>query len=345
MPCLEIGLMSSKRIAIFTDGNLGGTFLDWSLHFLSGADEYWHWKYKKRQVLRHNPIPHTNNQTAHGHEKNHPEGLKQVLEFIHKAKDVDGVVSFYFQPLSHDHFDGVDFTRPGDIEYVHDQRQQDLAAAMTACWDNNYQIIIVNDEASIAPYHTFHRTEDAYLARTMGHVPAEYRFWHRFFERSIKEWQKQGLVEAWDWREFVALNIRPFVRPNNFRYVTLHQPHVRINCLDYWHQTAVILQALLAWLGLPCNLDRLNTWAAIRSRWATIHTNIAFFSRRLPEVVDAIVHNEYYEMPKLSMHEEAIIQHCLIYQHNLNLRTWQLVNFPDNAQKLHELLETNFHPI
>ena len=47
---------------------------------------------------------------------------------------------------------------------------------------------------------------------------------------------------------------------------------------------------------------------------------------------------------KLDIIQEAFIQHELIYKHNLNLKTWQLEKFT-NTQQLHNLLETNTHPL
>jgi len=65
----------------------------------------------------------------------------------------------------------------------------------------------------------------------------------------------------------------------------------------------------------------------------------------LPAIVNAIVHNHYYLIPPMTLVYEAAVQHCLIYQHGLNLKTWNLQQFPSNAQDLHKLLEPNFHSI
>ena len=59
------------------------------------------------------------------------------------------------------------------------------------------------------------------------------------------------------------------------------------------------------------------------------------------DVFDAIVHNWYYEIDNLTFEQEVIIQHCLIYQHGLNLKTRQLEKFPSNTHYKTFIL---FHP-
>ena len=57
-------------------------------------------------------------------------------------------------------------------------------------------------------------------------------------------------------------------------------------------------------------------------------------------------YNDYdYALPRLTLKQESIIQHCLIYWHNLNLKTWGLTHFPNNARLLHQLLEPNIHTV
>jgi hypothetical protein len=46
----------------------------------------------------------------------------------------------------------------------------------------------------------------------------------------------------------------------------------------------------------------------------------------------------------LDLMQEACIQHHLIYNYNLNFKTWQLEKFSDTKQ-LHSLLELNTHQI
>jgi hypothetical protein len=68
------------------------------------------------------------------------------------------------------------------------------------------------------------------------------------------------------------------------------------------------------------------------------------FCYNYKHIVDSVVNNWYYQID-LTFEQEVVIQHCLIYQHNLNLKTWELTKFPSNTQDLHKLLEPNIHPI
>jgi len=89
-------------------------------------------------------------------------------------------------------------------------------------------------------------------------------------------------------------------------------------------------------------------WVANRynhnSDWQKKQLDLLDFCYNQPHIVDAIVNNLYYEID-LTFDQEIIIQHCLIYQHGLNLKTWQLEKFPNNTQDLHKLLEPNIHSV
>ena len=66
---------------------MGCTFLDWSIHYLSGADKFYN--------LEHGSIPLTASplstgaaNNAHQHQKNHPIGIKETLKAIEQFSTV-----------------------------------------------------------------------------------------------------------------------------------------------------------------------------------------------------------------------------------------------------------------
>ena len=96
---------------------------------------------------------------------------------------------------------------------------------------------------------------------------------------------------------------------------------------------------------LPIDQARLDSWLVVYREWQQLQLNILEFTFNYQHIVDAIVNNWYYKLDNLTFEQEIVIQHCLIYQHGLNLQTWQLEKFPDNTQQLHRLLEPNTHKI
>ena len=101
----------------------------------------------------------------------------------------------------------------------------------------------------------------------------------------------------------------------------------------------------MKYLDLDIVPERLSAWIPVYRRWQSIQSRSLKFAINLPYIIDAIVNNWYYELDDLSFEQEVIIQHFLIYKHNLNLKTWKLSKFPDNTQQLHDLLEANIHVV
>jgi hypothetical protein len=96
---------------------------------------------------------------------------------------------------------------------------------------------------------------------------------------------------------------------------------------------------------LAVDATRWESWLAVYNKWQKLHLEILEFTFNYQHIVDAIVNDWYYELNDLSFEQEIVIQHCLIYQHGLNLKTWGLEKFPANTKELHQLLEPNIHKI
>lgn len=340
MHCLEIGPMSSKRVAIFTDGNLGGTFLDWSLHWLTGQEQYWSWQRGEFVPLTANPMQGS---TAHAHHKNHPEGLKQVKELMEAANTVDHLVSFYVMPRQHDLIAGPDLSKKETMQKVLHQRQVDYAKAISWCANNGVTVVQISCPETYALYHAFNRVEAQFLERLQPDVPTEERFWRVFFKDSLDDWHNRGLTNIWDKREFIALNLRPYDQPELFKIANTKDYRFEIQIPELWYNGHLAIQTLIGTLGLNIVGDRWREWNTAYSRWRMIQLPILDFVYELPRIVSAIVYGQRMPLKEMTLLQEAMIQHCLIYQHRLNLRTWNLTHFPNNTLELHQLLEPNRH--
>jgi hypothetical protein len=164
-----------------------------------------------------------------------------------------------------------------------------------------------------------------------------------FFSSSAADWTAQNLNNIWDQRERMALDTRPFDLPL-FNQIDLTQPHLWIGCQQLWQQPEKTLTKILEYCELNIDQTRLRLWRPIAHQWQQMQLQLLEFGLVYQHIVDATVNNWNYAID-LSFEQEVIIQHCLIYQHNLNLKTWQLHKFPNNTQALHQLLEPNTHPV
>jgi hypothetical protein len=115
-------------------------------------------------------------------------------------------------------------------------------------------------------------------------------------------------------------------------------------CRELW--TVWDPRPLLAWADITVDAARLAHWHEIYQRWRQQIRSRVLFVSIFDDIVNAIIENRYIDLLRLDLDvvQEAQIQQALIYQHHLNLRTWQLDRFV-NTQQLHKLLEQNTHSI
>ena len=72
------------QVNILTDPDVGGTFISWSLYYLTGHKEFFNVAAQIYEPLVDNPLTKYN---SHGHRANHPLHLKYILELPTSPKD------------------------------------------------------------------------------------------------------------------------------------------------------------------------------------------------------------------------------------------------------------------
>lgn len=327
-------------IALTSDTNLGATFLDWSVHWLSGQTTHYNITANKHCTICVDPLINDN---AHGHQKNHSLGLEQLVRLIEKLhNNPQTFVSVYSGLTEPDSIPNIKANDWHKVEQFHAMEFKKIWAYTGKHFDKHIHIA---DDPSIALYHLQPRVDSSWMLRLGQGLPISEAYQEIFFSDSLKNWQKLGLTHLWDIRERLALDIRPFKVHTPVQLADYTQPHLWINCLELWCLGEDVVGKVFEYLGMKINKQRFDKWINTYRTWQHKQLTHARRSWQIPHIVEATVKNYYYELPKLTLLEEAVIQHCLIYQHNLNLKTWQLTNFPDNTQKLHLLLEENCHPV
>ena len=88
-----------KLFAVTSPKSLGCTFLDWSVHFLSGQRQLTSFVEKNTVDLTFNPL---NQNNAHGHLRNYPSGKSETVEqlsWLRKHSQLP-IASAYVNPLT-----------------------------------------------------------------------------------------------------------------------------------------------------------------------------------------------------------------------------------------------------
>jgi hypothetical protein len=296
-----------KIVCSLSTFNVGCTFVDWSIHFLAGKDQYYSFAHEKWIPLVLNPLTEHN---AHLHDRNHPIGLEKVIANIHQAKNLpDGLYSLY------------PFVTPGST-----QRQQEFSDMVRTCIDHADVIFIHKDKTANWYDYVDHVRADDDIPYTIN-----------------KEFY--GVEKIWDTREHMALNLR-FLNPRDCDIedtADFSISHFRASASDLWCRGVELFQHIMLYLDLPIDPVRWKNWIPIYHEWAQKPLSLMHFGDNFDDTVKCIVNGWYKELPEYTLEQEAMIQHALIYRHNLNLKTWQLEKFPRNAIELHKLLEPNIH--
>jgi hypothetical protein len=332
---------------------VGCTFVDWSLHFLSNQSSYYNVAKKSSVSLVNTPMTLIN---AHGHFKNQPAGLEHTTQYIQHFQEqkINDFCSMYPIPMYADvaakHI-GLDQIQLADaklwkkvVQYIADDYQK----IINQCCTQEIGTVYIDPDPRFNLYFLTCRSLDRLI---FSHRPAknqaelENEFQSTFFGDTVTHWQNQGLTDTWDIRERLSLNSGLFDRFEDQFHLDLSLPHLWINTTELWNYGVDTIQRIMKYLDLPVNANRWHDWLPIHQQWHEIQQKNLKFAYQFDHIIDAIVNNYYYKLENLSFKQEVAIQHALIYQHNLNLKTWKLNAFPSNTQDIHQLLEPNIHPI
>lgn len=322
--------------------SVGCTFLDWSINYLSGQTHHYNY-YRGLAPLSCDPLT---KKDSHGHDRNHPKGLAQTKEYVEQLRKHTDFVSIYLVPL-------IPFMAMQELgidsasqnqDLIFQHRNQDYTQTMSWLHDQGFDIIFVDIDPSL-PLYTFQPRSTEWRPFSGGIAGSIEVFRddvdQAFFPHSVKTWNDMGLTNIWDKRERMALDYRPFDRPrHDFDFPPRHR---WIDCRELWWDRDCIPETM-AWLDLPINPTRLDSWQPIFQKWQAIQHRAVRFQYQCQHIVEATIKGWDYPID-LTFEQEVIVLHCLLYHHDLNLKSWNLVKFPDNTRELHRLLEPNIHQL
>ncbi len=347
--------MTTKIVAFLTGQNTGCTFLDWSVLYLSGQTQFYSFLDQDYIPLTHNPVTSLN---AHGHKKNHLCGTKRNAEEIEKfLKHQQGLLTLYPWTLQFSHAaeqHGLDIESIVLTKDIIDKLENTMALDLKNLWvyldSLQSKVVYVDNDPGFAMAHIDPRSTEGGIknsrkSSTVEELDAEYQ--EIFYADSVKTWKDLGLTNIWDERERRALDFRLHVDYTQSRQHMLpfELPHLRITTAELWTQGEWVIKRVMDFCELEIDQSRWEHWVNVYRHWQIILQQRILFCYRLPTIVKSIVNNWYYDIGELTFMQEVVVQHLLIYKHNLNLKTWELSKFPRNAQDLHKLLEPNIHPV
>jgi hypothetical protein len=182
-------------ISIITDPAIGGSFLSWTIHYLSGHTQYYHHKLGWCDLPK-NPLTEIN---AH---KFNPNQILQVRS----------------EPLKITTFISKLLGVPKDyqIVYFHNDFPHESVINTLAMENLGEQVILVTIPKSHHHYQT--KFAKRSYANTISGTSEYYGSWEEqhqdflnyFFSEAQQKWNLSDTKEVWTHREFLALNCRPY---------------------------------------------------------------------------------------------------------------------------------------
>lgn len=330
--------------------NSGAHFVNWSLSFLQGENYYFSQDNNYSRLMLAQDFD-LNLSNFHQHQCKKLYGSADLENFL--AQDHNNVYTLHkniylmgMHPSTAVHMlFGKDINESSNFELITalDYILQDASSAISRIQNQNSSLIFVK-------YSKFDILNCFYNDRcpisvttnqpvTRAHAIDEYK---NLFHANIDHYFDSNI---WDSREKLALMIQPFDSIDFESTINQQKKHLMYHTDDIWNDLPAVIREIVEFTGAKLNPSRWNAWLAIYNIWRLRHD--PFFSRNFDNIISAIVHNRYMSLTRynLDFYKEALIQHALIYQHNLNLKTWGLEKFPANTQDLYALLEPNIHPV
>lgn len=329
----------SKKDIVHVSGrySIGCTFLDWSLHWLSGKNDVLTINSKIPTPIVDNPITA---EIAHGHAKNHPYGVpgtSKVVKYLENS-DYNELITVYWMggKITHEIKDYLQYR----------QKSGEVAKAFAEVWEwissQGYPGIWI-DFTGPKMYMDISRTVQNHFGVAVDSKEEALKQWVDFqFPYTL---ENVSNPQIWDYREAYALCVRPLENKDFSVDINRSYPHYWIDFIDWINNGEYHIKEIMKFLNKPIKEDRWNHWVDVYKQWAKKSKDIVHFANNVEDIVEDIVKGNYRKLGNLSIHQEGIIQHLLIYKHDLNLKTWELKRFPDNTQDLHKLLEPNIHNV
>lgn len=316
-------------ISIIADGNSGGHFVDWTLHWLSGQTKMYNCKTMQFCDIASDPVTKTN---AHGHTCNHATTVYTINKYIQLLKAQNFGTIFMHDLLNNNksYPENSSITQQGiDLLAEHSTKIITLHNPYMRLYNCKY-------EQRNDGWYSFNGKKKIYSQKE--HI---YDYIDTYFADSKQQWTN-GFDTVWDLREFLALN---FIEHNSI-IDTNKVPDIsyKMSSVILWKEFDKHLHSLFDFLHLNLETTRLGQWMQVYKKWQTVHVDSLLFCENFDYIIDCIVNGKQLNLSRynLDLLKEAAIQNCLIYKHNLNLKTWQLNKFK-TTQQLHNLLEENIH--
>ena len=304
------------RIAISSLKGLGGTFMEWSLYYLTNCNEGKRYNFHKGwQPVVDNPV---RTKDAHGHPKSHPvwedtgesESIT-VKGFLEATKDLKGVIPFY--PHVDGRWLGTGFYKVNEdmIRCLH---------------ENNVKIFLIQPTV---PYPYFSE-------RSFQHDKDSLVF--------LRVWLKDQLASVNKIRELssfrIIANAKKYLDGSrNFHNKVAPMVMNTFIDVDWQSNPEECMKTVCGKLDLEILPDRLTKWRPIADKWVMNNKKFSgWYEKEVSNINSAIVGNKKMILSELDIMRQIVIMAYLMRDHGKRL-ILPTDEFPLDTQILHQYLK------
>lgn len=319
----------SKLVGIISDAASGGTFLSWTVEYLTGKGQYFGYNndvggYPKLLDLVDDPRGSSNNRphiiNAHKFVSNE-YGFRSASAHKHPCKEF------------------IDLLKEHD-SHIYCHYNPDMIRELQNT-PHAVNIRLINEPMYFQNYiRRDHNTEVYSNAELLQMDMAE------LYDKSYEKWNPKTF---WDIREFLALNRRPHefkVGYGPYEKFDSNKPHFPLHANDLYNHFDISVRDLFDYIGYDIDEDCYDHWINVWHRWRKVHTDRLLFSQYLDIIIEYVLNGYDMDLSRfeLDVVQQACIMHELIYKHGLTITGWGVESFSSTHQ-LHSLLEKSTLPV
>jgi hypothetical protein len=186
----------TKIVCSLSESSVGCTFVDWSIHFLAGKDQYYSFAQQTWIDLVTNPLTDLN---AHAHDRNHPDGIENCTTMIQQAKNMPdtGLYSIYPFTGETDHvrkklkIDLEEYDEKKFCQLEQDWHADEFSKIFDYC-ANNSKVLFIHNDNSVNWFRLFSHLRMVYNMSIDEQAEIAYRK-QSFHKKAINQWKSLGL--------------------------------------------------------------------------------------------------------------------------------------------------------
>lgn len=303
---------------ILACADVGATFLDWSLHYLSGNDTYWQNKKNKWIELRENPLTKNN---AHYHEKNILSGDKEILKFWNNISnftiETGKLYSFRLEPQYE--------TLANDwIKFL-----------PLIC--KKHKLIYLQNRDFCNPLLV--RGVEEYTRGLDLRAKEDRNILYKSMLLRLFDGKKisKNIDTGGKMRNFIFFNLKNLRKNYNMNLESLKlENFYQVDHEDFLNFPENTIRKIFYFLDLKLEETKLKQWCIIHFEWKKFFIPAITFNNDLQKICYHIKNKLSFDLKKydLDLFQEAIIMKHFFESFNSFLKVGSLNTFPDDTIKL-----------